>query len=255
MPVSQSDKGRLIAVARGLCQFPDCGTQCYVRTESKDNDFLTIGHVAHIVSQSDDGPRADPLLPTKEKDAYSNLLLMCPSHHRIIDGDIVQYTVGILHGWKGRHEERYEADILRAEFTFAELEVVIQGIASRGGAEYLSVSVTPLRNKMTLNGLTRTVDEYFKGGLLRVDTVEEYIKDMSGVDAALVGRLIRGFVEEYERLKSEGLKGDSLFMALNVFSAQGHIDYAYQSAGLAVLVYMFERCEVFERVQYVDPSA
>ena len=254
MAVSQSDKGRLIAVARGLCQFPKCDKQCYVKSESKDNGFVTIGHVAHIVSRSDHGPRADPLLSTMERDAYSNLLLMCPNHHQEVDSDVNQYPVDILLGWKERDERGYEAEMPRTEFSFAELEVVIQGIVGRGGAEDLSVSLTPLREKMTLNGLSRNMDQYFVGGLLQVDTVKEYIEDMSGVDTALVGRLIRGFAEEYEQLKSEGLEGDSLFGALSVFSGQGHIDYRLQSAGLAVLVYLFERCEVFERSPYVDPA-
>ena len=45
----------------------------------------------------------------------------------------------------------------------------------------------------------------------------------------------------------EGLWGDSLFAAVFRFSAQGGPGPMYESTGLAVLAYLFERCEVFER--------
>ena len=70
---------------------------------------------------------------------------------------------------------------------------------------------------------------------------------MSGIDNTFLGRLISGFVREYQRQVGEGLEGDSLFESMRLFSAQGRSEIRYQSAGLAVLVYLFERCEVFEQ--------
>ena len=70
---------------------------------------------------------------------------------------------------------------------------------------------------------------------------------MSGLDGTFVANLTSGFVEEYQRLRSEGLDGDSLFNEMQLFSAQWRTDLLHQGAGLAVLVYLFERCEVFEQ--------
>ena len=68
------------------------------------------------------------------------------------------------------------------------------------------------------------------------------------------GRIIQGFSEEYKQLSSDGIEGDALFTKLRLFSAQGHTDFKYQSAGLAVLTYLFERCDVFERIPSYDSA-
>ena len=57
-------------------------------------------------------------------------------------------------------------------------------------------------------------------------------------------RLKAGFVSEYKRLLEGGLKGDLLFMSLVRFAAGRS---GNESAGLVVLVYLFESCEVFEK--------
>jgi hypothetical protein len=47
-------------------------------------------------------------------------------------------------------------------------------------------------------------------------------------------------------LKNEGVEGDILFDELHMFSSMDSNSFEYQAAGLAVLVYLFEKCEVFE---------
>ena len=84
-------------------------------------------------------------------------------------------------------------------------------------------------------------------GLLQSKQVQKFVETMSGFDSTFTGRLTSGFVNEYQRHRQAGLEGDSLFEAMRLFSAQGRSDIRYQSAGLAVLVYLFERCEVFEQ--------
>ena len=211
-------------------------------------------NIAHIISRSDDGPRANPSVPMQERDCYANLLLLCPNHHQEIDSDVIKYPVDVLLGWKEEAEQRHQSEMPRTEFTFAELDLVITGIMSTPGDDDPSVSLTPLREKMILNGLTEQSDLYLRGGLIQVGTVEEYIKDASGISAVLLSRLIQGFSEEYKQLRSDGLEGDALFTELRLFSAQRHNDYKYQSAGLSVLVYLFERCEVFERIPGGDST-
>ena len=76
--------------------------------------------------------------------------------------------------------------------------------------------------------------------------VQEYVESTSTVDRTFVNRLTTGFINEYQERRNDGYEGDSLFEALRMFSAQGRLDVRNQCAGLAVLVYLFERCEVFE---------
>ncbi len=61
-------------------------------------------------------------------------------------------------------------------------------------------------------------------------------------------RLKQGFVLEYKKLKNDNkLIGDELFDGLLDFASGKSNDFRVRAAGLAVLVYLFEACEVFEK--------
>lgn len=60
-------------------------------------------------------------------------------------------------------------------------------------------------------------------------------------------RLKAGFLEKYWRLKREGVRGGDLFEMMCQFAQQGFQRQAQRSAGLAVLIHLFEACEVFEK--------
>ncbi len=63
------------------------------------------------------------------------------------------------------------------------------------------------------------------------------------------GRRIRErFMEEYDRLRNEKkLTDDSLFWALYDFTSLHSNEPEKTRAGLSVIVYLFEKCEVFEK--------
>lgn len=82
-------------------------------------------------------------------------------------------------------------------------------------------------------------------GLSQAGTVGRYID--RHLDAESSRRLRAGFVKRYKELRGEGLDGDDLFMALWMFASRGKTDPKMQAAGLALLVCLFEKCEVFER--------
>ena len=194
------------------------------------------------------GPRGDASLPPEERDKYWNLLLLCRNHHREIDEDKRLYPIDVLQGWKEDDEGRYKESLARAEFTFWELQTVTQDlIGTAVGPDDSSVSITPLREKMVLNDLSEQSGLLFRIGLLRVNQVSSYIQSMSGVSSTFVDRLKHGFITEYDRLRAEGMAGDELFETLEEFAAQGRWDLEHRSASLSVLVYLFERCEIFER--------
>lgn len=43
-----------------------------------------IGEEAHIVARSVNGPRGESSLSAEQRNAYSNLILLCPTHHAVI---------------------------------------------------------------------------------------------------------------------------------------------------------------------------
>ena len=89
----------------GRCEFEGCNKLLSVDdslTQDKDN----FAQVAHIVGTRPGAARwnihADELF-----DDIDNLMLLCPSHHKLIDGDnSTKYTVDILQKMKKKHEDR-----------------------------------------------------------------------------------------------------------------------------------------------------
>ena len=80
-------------------------------------------------------------------------------------------------------------------------------------------------------------------GMLQVKQVAHYIGNNPDVEFG--ERLKQGFVTEYERLKNaENLSGDDLFENLLSFAFQSQTSFKKMAAGLTVLVYLFEKCEV-----------
>ena len=64
-----------------------------------------IGQECHIRSEKVGGPRYDPHFPLEQIDLYDNLLLLCPTHHRIIDDQPDKYPAEELSKMKRDHEK------------------------------------------------------------------------------------------------------------------------------------------------------
>lgn len=60
--------------------------------------------MAHITARSADGPRGSEDLPSTERDNYSNLILLCPTHHSEIDKDPDTWPRSKLLDQKSEHE-------------------------------------------------------------------------------------------------------------------------------------------------------
>jgi tetratricopeptide (TPR) repeat protein len=101
--ISDTDRKLLWGGSGNKCSFPGC--RCEVTQKPRTGDLrFTIGEEAHIVARTLDGPRGDHPLPLKDRDRYDNFILLCPTHHAVIDRDVVTYTVEKLHQIKRDHE-------------------------------------------------------------------------------------------------------------------------------------------------------
>lgn len=81
-----------------------CRTELVVdRTETDDESL--IGEECHIVARENGGPRGDPSFPKEKRDKYANLILLCATHHKVVDDQVGAYTVAVLHDTKSKHEE------------------------------------------------------------------------------------------------------------------------------------------------------
>lgn len=63
---------------------------------------------AHIIADSPDGPRGDVVLSPQLAQAFENLMLLCPTHHKLVDDNPDRYSVDLLREYKREHEERIE---------------------------------------------------------------------------------------------------------------------------------------------------
>jgi hypothetical protein len=218
--------------------------------EASENDpSVVIGQIAHIEANSDSGPRPNPRLSDQERNAYPNLILLCPTHHRLVDAQESTYTSGMLRAWKTDQQTRHR-ELLSQEMpniTFIELEMITRALANDGQVSPSQFTVTAPEEKMARNGLTGQSRSLFSIGLVQIRQVQQFVETMGSIDGTFVGRLTSGFLGAYRQNRLAGLEGDSLFEEMRRFSAQGRTDLRFQCAGLAVLVYLFERCEVFEQ--------
>jgi hypothetical protein len=204
--------------------------------------------MAHIVAHSNDGPRADPSYPAEQRATYDNLILLCPTHHTRVDKQANSYTIENLRSWKSDHEAWVRKRLVEEmpNITFAELELVMTGIASMPASPSEQFSVTPPAEKLERNGLSGRVRQTLQMGLAVAPEVERFVDHITTIQPDFPERVKAGFVQEYTRQRAEGISGDALFAALHAFAVAGSNDFARQAAAFAVLGYLFMKCEVFE---------
>jgi hypothetical protein len=185
-----------------------------------------------------------------ERNSYENLILVCPSCHKKIDDQPNTYTVELLHKIKKEHEEWVINSTINEvmNISFSELDIVTKHLLANQGIRSESLTLVPPKDKITKNMLSDAIEQLILMGMTQVRQVASFIDKITTIDSDFTDRLITGFVSEYQRLRNEeNEKGDALFERLLEFSSAGSNDFKQRAAGLSVLVYLFEKCEVFEK--------
>lgn len=96
------------------CAFPGC-TTVLLKPGAFGRRPVVTGEIAHIVSESPDGPRGGHYLPPGEHDKHTNLIFLCPEHHKEIDDQPQVYTVERLRQMSKEHEENIEKAVAEAK--------------------------------------------------------------------------------------------------------------------------------------------
>lgn len=94
MTISSRTRKILWARSGNECAFSDCKQELIVL--GIDGSSTVIGEEAHIVAQKLDGPRGDGSPPGGDIDGVANLILVCPTHHRLIDDQPQNFSIGML---------------------------------------------------------------------------------------------------------------------------------------------------------------
>ena len=188
---------RLFAASGGRCAFPSCTASLVLPNGA------IIAEMAHIRAFSPGGPRYDPSQTSDERNGYENLLILCPTHHALVDSDPVNYDASRLIAIKARHE----ADVRLALNSSSRLALGLDATAAVQLARQVNPAVAdfaivtalprelaavlayfPTLEKVTVGGGSRT---YYHGIVVAHDGTTKYrvvvalLRGMGNVEAAV----------------------------------------------------------------------
>lgn len=103
MTILDKDIKLLWGAAAGRCSFPGCRLK--LLSEYDNGSAVSLGAMAHIIAKSPSGARGSA---GETSNKYENLILLCPTHHTIVDSKPVEYTVDKLRDFKHAHEDWVE---------------------------------------------------------------------------------------------------------------------------------------------------
>lgn len=101
--MSISDKTRKILWGRSGNRCAICKNELVIDSTEQDDESV-IADECHIISSKPNGPRHDPSYPEDKLDSYDNLILLCRTHHKMVDDQSATYTTNILRQMKSNHE-------------------------------------------------------------------------------------------------------------------------------------------------------
>ena len=163
MRPSQNTIKRLFARSGNLCAFPNC------KAPLTHNDTL-LGEICHIKGEKPGAARHDPNQSSADRQEYANLIILCPTHHTVIDDDEESYTVERVIGMKARHEAALpsmsEEDATRVAQLFTERSV--RNVAQSGGLSAHTIHAqtihvqTHTKEPLTLQRQMRAVENLWK---------------------------------------------------------------------------------------------
>jgi len=125
-----------------------------------------------------------------------------------------------------------------------DLKPIISGIAS--GDSIADEDVRPVPpEKLSKNQLSLSVQLLLKHGMASANQIRKFFN--RSVDPGLGDKVAGRFKYQYGVLKGAGLTADEIFFCLRDFAWPGTPSPREESALLALLAYLFEQCDIFER--------
>lgn len=101
-------------------------------------------------------------------------------------------------------------------------------------------------DKLKLNNLSRSVQILLTSGMQKADLVGRFFNNH--FDPLYGDEVVSAFNKEYNKWKLLSVAPDIIFLKLQEFTGgQVRGDPTYEAAVLAVLAYLFEQCDIFER--------
>ena len=101
--MSISNKTRKILWGRSANRCAICKNELVIDAPGQDAESV-VAEECHIISPRQNGPRHDSSYPVEKLDSYDNLMLLCRTHHKMVDDQSETFTTSILRQMKSNHE-------------------------------------------------------------------------------------------------------------------------------------------------------
>lgn len=243
----------LIARSGNRCAYPNCGIELVIPAQDPEDRPKAVGKVAHIAAASPGGPRYDRTMTEAQRGSADNLIYLCGSHHDAIDAQVSGHSREFLIAAKADHEQTVARAMRQAmgSVTYSQLRLVCQVVGTSPVTSLESIELAlPLQDKLNLNSLSVVVSDRIKDGLSQAFRVSSFIGHQSQFDPGFGRSLTVGVKADYYAALSEGLTPDQVFDYLVETASEnaGPRDSPeLRAAALAVIAYLFEICEIFDR--------
>ncbi|WP_395639419.1 ABC-three component system protein [Pseudolysinimonas sp.] len=193
-------------------------------------------------------------MTTAERGSAANLIYLCGPHHDAIDSQLNLHTLQFLRDAKKAHEAAVARAVRYAlgDVTYEELSLVCSVVgraADKGQPDHVDLAL-PLQEKIQLNALGDGSVARIADGLSQASRVAEFVAFQNGIEAGFGRSLASRMKADYFTAIAEGLGPDEVFdyLVTVAFDNAGPTDSPrVRAAALAVIAYLFEICEIFER--------
>lgn len=137
---------KLFALSGNLCAFPDSSSPVI----DKESGSI-VAEICHIKARNPEGARYDEFQSDEQRNAFENLVLMCGSHHKVIDDNPEKYTVELLQKIKNNHMLQHLNDEISDEDETKAVKILIE---MAGGISSSIVSSHNQSSGQTANSIT-----------------------------------------------------------------------------------------------------
>lgn len=248
MAISPATKILLAFRSGGVCAIPGCNK--HLTYDSAHGTDVYIAEAAHIRGEKPTSARYDASMTDAERDSIDNLMYLCTDDHTTIDKVEADWPTAKLQLIKADHEKKVRESMIEAfaEVAFPELAAAVSCVTAQAPtASAASFDVMPPDEKINKNELSNASRNIILAGLISRATVAGFVEAETQLDPDFPDKLKAGFLTEYYALRHKGHTGDELFELMCNFAQRGMMKQGDRTAGLAVLVYLFEICDVFEK--------
>lgn len=151
----------------------------------------------------------------------------------LCDANLIR-LLGYAPNNRGMNQLRYE-----------NIRAVLLNVSKREPSHTLEIRPVP-GNKIKYNMLSTNVEIMLNSGMRKANLVREFFQ--SHIDPRYGDIVAADFKEKYQEIRRSTIEPDEIFHELQAFAAgDERSNPGIECATLAVLAYLFEECEIFER--------